>query len=238
MDENVVKTLIAAAGVVAGAILTALASAYSARQKIRAIELQYEQRLHENYLATARQYSSAVYVPISIQLEGLRRGYEGFRVSVDFDSECADEAAMELFRTCIDEYLSGIRTLMDRGADAFLTNALEEQLRSFTSFVDSSRDATEVARRAVLGYSMSLAGFFATADSVERKLSGRAARLFGTPGFSVSLGGIGFEYNAAAVLSAPLCTRAFEKELLTTVAKLKYLIKEVTLGAQSPPHAG
>ena len=50
MDETLLKALIAAGGVVLGAIVAAVASAYSASQKIRALQLEYAQKLQENYL--------------------------------------------------------------------------------------------------------------------------------------------------------------------------------------------
>ncbi len=60
MEDTLAKALIATVGVVAGALLTALAAAYAARQKTREIELTYQQKLQENYLTNARQYIQGV----------------------------------------------------------------------------------------------------------------------------------------------------------------------------------
>ena len=48
MNPVVLQTIIATIGVVAGAIITAFVSAYSAHQKIKVIELAYQQKLNEH----------------------------------------------------------------------------------------------------------------------------------------------------------------------------------------------
>jgi hypothetical protein len=84
MDGTAINALIATAGVVVGALLTALASTYTARQKTREIELAYERKLEENYLANARQYIEGVYAPLSIALTRLSDAYRVCRGQISF----------------------------------------------------------------------------------------------------------------------------------------------------------
>jgi hypothetical protein len=83
VDPAVVNALIAVVGVVIGAVLTAISSAYTARQKIKEIEIVYKQKLQENYLANARQYITDVYIPISIALTRINNKYHSFRLQAD-----------------------------------------------------------------------------------------------------------------------------------------------------------
>ena len=164
-SPGAITALIAAAGVVVGAGVTALAAAFSARQKIREVELTYEQKLRDNYLANARQYIYSVYVPIGIALGSLGDAYLAVRQQIDFKARRVAPTAQKAFEDACDSYLRVIDDLFSRGADAFLTSATELRLRSFSSFLRSSRNAKEPTVQMVFQVGRSL--FMPTlADSI------------------------------------------------------------------------
>ena len=234
ISPGAITALIAAGGVVVGAVVTALAAAFSARQKIREVELVYEQKLRDNYLTNARQYIYSVYVPIGIALGSLGDAYLAVRQHIDFKAKHVDPAAQKQFEDACDSYLQIIDDLFSRGADAFLTSATELRLRSFSSFLRSSRNAKEPSVQMVFQAASSFIP--APADSVYTTHAGGklAAKLYGS-GVSVNIAGIGFSYSAKELIAAPLTSREFEKRLVEDIAKIKYLIKEVTLGTHSQP---
>ncbi len=165
-DSALTKVLIGIAAGVVGAVITAVASVVTARQRIKEVEITYQQKLHENYLANARQYTREVYVPLSITLEDLRVAYEDFRRSMKLcTADTAKEgvgADQERFLKAIDEYETAVGNLLARGADAFLTTALDENFRSFNSFLYACRAAREPVYRKNLQYSLrtGIFGFF------------------------------------------------------------------------------
>src|SRR5436190_16282173 len=103
--------LIGAAGIAVGAAITAFASAFSARQKIREVELVYQQKLRENYLANARQYLKDVYVPVGIALGSLGDAYDAARQVIDFENRSIDQAAEHAFENARGRYLQIIDDL-------------------------------------------------------------------------------------------------------------------------------
>jgi hypothetical protein len=222
--------IIAACGVGAGAGVTALAAAYAARQKIREVELTYEQKLRDNYLSNARQYTNGIYVPISMALRKLGDAYKTFQADREIDDEAQAEAR---FREACDAYESSINELFEKGADAFLTTQLEERLVSFNSFLRASLKADEEIAIAVLTYEMALpvAPWISTARSIKKELRGKWAQRFGSNSMSLRVLGAGMYLDTTETVAAPLTSDAFERRFSIDVTAIKYLIKEVTLGA-------
>jgi hypothetical protein len=163
-------------------------------------------------------------------LERLRKAYEDLRIAIDFKKQVAEPRALDRFKDSITQYVEEVSGLLDAGADAFLTTALEERLRAFNAFVAVSKDANEVSRRTVLAYRLPWASL-----SDVHEVRGKMAKMLGGSRISASVWGVGLEILPDALLGAPLASRDFEKEMLSAVGELKQLIKEVTLGAQQPP---
>src|ERR1700730_464754 len=235
-DDTWIKALIAAGGVVAGALFTAAAAAYTARQKIKESELTYAQKLQDGYLANARLYIEGVYAPLSIALTKLSNAYRSFRGRINFDPPDVDDKAAATFREACHEYNRTMSDLLDRGADAFLTTALDERIQSFNGFIRESLKASEPVIKFVVGYSLSFAGlsFLTTSYDFTSQVRGRwatrAARL-GDVSFKIL--GSGFKYRVNELLAAPVFSKEFESRISTDIPAIKFLIKEVTLGTQS-----
>jgi hypothetical protein len=123
--------------------------------------------------------------------------------------------------------------LYSKGADAFLITELDEKLRLFNNFIKDSIDATELVRNVVLSYKLKIPGLTSLAAEKSQKipLKGRAARVIRSTKISLGFLGSGITYRAEKVLAASLISREFEERMITDVTELKFLIKEVTLGA-------
>lgn len=75
MVDTPTTAIVAAGGAVIGAGFTAVASAFTARQKIRELDVAYKQRLQDGYLANARAYTHTLYIPLGITLTKLSEAY-------------------------------------------------------------------------------------------------------------------------------------------------------------------
>jgi hypothetical protein len=233
MPDTVQTALVAAGAVVVGALITAVASSYSARQKIAELQLTYEQKLRTDYLSNARLYTQSIYVPLSVTLTQISDSYRAFRNKVDLENETAPIDADAAFRSACEQYLSEMATYFKRGASAFLTTELEERLQAFNSFLVESLSVTQPVTRFVVEYGFDLwmmpfvrRGFQRTR---EVQLTTRQARIF-PRGLTIA-GLVGFRYRVSTTLAAPIASRDFEERVLHDITGLKILIKEVTLGA-------
>ncbi len=241
MDEKLVAALLGVGGVVLGVIATSIGAAYSARQRIREVELTYRQKLRENYLANARAYLNHVYVPLSTLLTRLSAAYLAFRPyfgGTNSDPKHADE-----FRAACIEFDNRLAELIGAGADAFLTTELEERLDSFRSLLNSSRDATQVRKKVVFG--STLGGYYSGEIESGKQKGGFSWTRVGT----AALDSIGTATVSIfpllpfspltqlrfrqELLSAPITSPEFEKRFMADVRVLRSLVKEVTLGSQS-----
>jgi hypothetical protein len=102
-----------------GAILAGIINAYSARLKVKEVELNYLYKLRDGYLENARKVTGEVYISIGIALTDLFKGYERFVAqSTDADDKVRTNAKSE-FARCCETYLQKIDDLFSRGADAF-----------------------------------------------------------------------------------------------------------------------
>jgi hypothetical protein len=230
-----VTVLVGAIAAVAGALAAGLANAYAARQRIREIEVSYLQRLKDGYLENARKVTAKVYIPISVALTSLANSYDRFSGRIDYNAETSPEHFREDFLTECLRYLTTIDDLMKRGADAYLTSALDEELQSFTNFIRDSMDAQEVNRKRVMKALVTTQGlrylFFGLPYlRYQFDLAERAVGKLRLPTFDVSLFGFQLAY-AERIYAAKVESRDFEARIRGAIPALKALIKEVTLGA-------
>lgn len=233
-DNPIHTTLIATAGVALGAVATALASAYSAGQKVREIEVSYKLKLSEAYLSNARQYTGSVYVPIAIALSSLNDSYRRFRSSLDEGTRLVQPDIENAFRASCHAYLSELSHLYTRGADAFLTTSMEERLGSFNSFLEASLKSKKVINRIVVAYNFSYPFLDLTrlSHTYQFEAHGRSARMLGIIDAGFQMANVFIDYRRE-VLGAPVNSIEFEQRIASEMPILKFLIKEVTLGSQS-----
>lgn len=237
MEDNIWKIIIGALGVIAGAVITALASAYSARQKTREIEILYEQKLRESYLANARQYIGPVYIPLSVALSEFSDSYLHFRNGIQ---SVSDEKGV-LRKDFTDSYLKYktlISDLLTRGADAYLTSEFDNKLQSFNSFLESSMSTQLPIYSRVIEYAMYMPGIGAYGDTVTMRSDGSRFQkvltsVFGDRYYKLKLFPFArIVYRKPDLLMAPIDSLEFEEYMIDAIRDLKSLIKEVTLGSQ------
>ena len=240
-----VTATIAAAGVILGGIAAALASSYAAKQRIREVEITYIQKLKDTYLVNARLYTNSVYVPLNKAISELLDHYFEFRLHIDTKTRGTSDQALARFHKACAAFDRRVDELMDQGADAFITTALEERLRAFRSFLKSSQDATEARVKFVYEYSFvfpSILTFpFRPMNSVfsrriTRELQAEKGSFLGWKKLQFSVGLLGSRISGLVqeLVEAPLTSAEFEERIITDTSDLKFLIKEVTLGAQQP----
>jgi hypothetical protein len=232
LDPDVLKGIIAAVAAVLGAIVAGVYSQHNARVKLKELQITYEQRLQESYLANARQYTTSLYVPLALALARLSSSFEEFNRQVNAVTGSVDREHEERFRGAILLFYETFNSLTERGADAFLTTELEEGLRSFTSFLRASATAAEPVIKAVYKYRLSIAQFGISGQKA-LEWRGRAASRWRSNPINVDFLGSGFTYQANEVLAAPLNSPDFAQRFSIDVPTLKRLIKEVTLGAHT-----
>lgn len=233
--DRLFTAFVTAGGAVLGALIAAITAAYSSRQKIREIVLHHEQQIHNKYLSNAREYTNSVYLPLNIALTNLSEAYQSFRVDVDFENQLVDEAAREKFVTACNAYLEITKELFAKGADAFLTTALDESLRSFNVFLSRSLTAKKPVVKVAMEYrfgasGLSTEGKIAREIPAESKWDREIAKSVGK--MSMWLWGFGeFAIRFSDVLAAPIETREFEERMINDISMLKTLVKHVTLGS-------
>lgn len=220
--------LIAAGGVVLGALLAAVGAIYAAKKKTQEIEISYAQRLRDSYLENARSYLSGVYLPVHLALARLVMAYRRFRSHLDFETGVAEAGYEDIFSEEVAHYDHELQELLERAAGAFLASALEERLESFNEFLRQSRVATEVRVASVVELS---AGWFSfRASRVQEVISSRRLPY---SAFSLRVPGLYVKIGATVVQYAPLVSKEFEERFVQDSALLRALIKEVTLGVHA-----
>jgi hypothetical protein len=238
MEGNVWKIVIGSIGVIAGALITALASAYAARQKIRELEVSYEQKLRENYLTNARQYTISVYVPLSIAVLKLFEQYQLLKDSLEIKSPSAT-ITEQAFRQACKEYENSVSSLFERGAAAYLTSQLEQQLQSFNRFLDASLVASEAVLLRDVEYHVYIPGFVRlrgrhSFKSDRGPIQRAFTSLWGSRRFRINfVPGTSLSYHMPKLLCAPITSPEFDERMVADIQVIKFLIKEVTLGSHS-----
>ena len=235
LDDNMLKLLIGIGSAAIAAILTQLATAYSANRRIKEVELVYQQKLRDSYLENARKVTGEVYLPISIALTQLSNSYAKFKISIDFEAETSPADPRAEFLVDCTEYLDIIDNLVKRGGDAYLTTDLDEKLRRFNSFLRESASTYRVVTKLILEANLSTfpfqSGAFRLARETDDPTITRVLSRLGMRNVSLRMVGIGLNYSRD-VLAAPVDTREFEERILADVIAIKILIKEVILGSQ------
>jgi hypothetical protein len=235
-NSTPVTAIIAAAGVVVGALLTAVAAAYSSRMKIQEIVFTYQQKLQDSYLENARSYTRTIYVPLSIAVYQLTRSYESFRGTIDFDTGKTSSDYKEVFEKEALSFLNQFDLLVERGAAAFLTSALEQRLADFTSFLRASLTADAVLKQSIFTLAGRKLEYSSNRGAMLRAtLIDTAAAAVSSLSILAPMTGLPFPQvtREVRILSAPLTSREFEQRIITEMTTLNYLIKEVTLGSHS-----
>lgn len=242
IDNTIWVAIIAVAGVIVGAIGTFIASIFLARQKIKEIELTYQQKLRENYLTNARQYTGKVYVPLSIALFELLVSCRKFRNSIAIKPAGSISQNETEFRAACQRYDEVYSDLFQRGAGAYLTTELEGRMESLGTFLEASLNAKETdkpVKKMVLRYRLSMPGLASVRtegviESGKGRLHEILTNIFGRGGTSFDFFYIGFTAQVPELLSAPIKSKEFEQRMLADISEIRFLIKEVTLGSQSP----
>ncbi len=117
-------------------------------------------------VANARILTAEVYIPINIALTKLFNSYERFASTFNLVSKVKQKVYRDSFETECLSYLQTIDDLSARGADAYLTTAIDEQLNDLSNFVRNSLDQNVVRKRRVLQATFRL---FRTVHRADRK---------------------------------------------------------------------
>jgi len=224
MDAKVITAGIAAISAIVASIVTAIASGFSSRQKLRELSFQYETRLRDGYLEKARDYTTMVYVPICIALSKLDFAFQHFR-----STPTTDEVVAE-FKTRIGEFIETFHELSSRGANAFMTTDLDETIQRFLSFLASSVTAQNPILKVVMKFSANTL-WTGTDTQFERVVSGTKLKYFKSRPVSLQLGPFGFAYEGEEIVSAPISSVEFAERFSKDTHLINVLIKEVTLGS-------
>lgn len=217
-----------------GVVFTALASYLIARQRVREIVVQYEQRLQSEYLENARLYTNSIYVPLSTALVELRLAYERFLPHIDFDAGTSGEAERTQFRGAAMAFVAQTKDLSRRGADAFLTTELEEALTTFRAFLEDSVDALEQQEEIVVRLALPLNLFLPGGIGVpvlRFRLTSPSSRLRAVIAGASTM----FFTTESAVIRAPVDSRPFQEKFAAYARVVSVLVKQVTLGAHARP---
>ena len=225
--------LIAALGVVIGAVATAFGSAYAARRKIQEIKLTNTFQQAKDYLESARQYKEDIYLPLAIAAHNLHTAFLSFKAVAEDAKMPAAELA---FSRQISTFLTFTDSQFRAGASAAFTFKLDDTLTGFISFLDKSRSATAPVTLNEVGIVFSLAGFnWNTQRNLARRLP-ISLNYFGGLALGILGAGIGVRQNPVLVC-APLSSKDFAKRFTLDINVIKSCIKEVTLGSYSAPSA-
>jgi len=224
LDDTTIKILLGAAGAIIGAIITYISARLSASQKVRELEISYAQRLKDNYLQNARQVINEVYIPLNIELTKLNQDFIKFK-SIDKVDE--DSEAIDSFKETSMNFISQIDNLIARGADAYLTNQLEEKLLLFLNFLRNSQVAQKTTTKLWVNYNTSILGIMRANFQQNVKTTSdmlpRGKYSFGFPYLRIA-------YDNNEIVAAKIPSKDFEEKISEEIVGLKFLIKEVTLG--------
>jgi hypothetical protein len=227
-DDNWVRAVVGIGVAALGAIIAGVVNAYAAKLKIKEIELNYRYKLRDGYLDNARKLTGEVYIPISVALTNLLKGYERFAANSATPNLDALKEADDEFCDCCRDYLATLDGLLARGADAYLTLELDYWLNDFTNFIRNSLSQKELRKARVVHSPFSIIDrspeFATEAVSPEKMWIFLRGRPF-----------LGLRYSySEKILAAPLTSNEFDRVIRLGVAQLKSRIKEVTLGAHPP----
>ena len=205
--------------------------------KVKEVELNYLYKLRDGYLDNARKMTGQVYIPISVALTNLLKGYELFAASSATSDANARKLSDDEFHNCCVDYLKIIDELLARGADAYLTLELDKELNEFTNFIRNSLRQNEFRKRVVLQSHVSSIFRSSPAFATEVTAQSWLGRV-NLPNISINLTPFGltpFRLSyAERILAAPVHSHEFDRAFRLSITQLKGRIKEVTLGANRP----
>ena len=234
VSAEVITALIAVGGVIIGGLISAWASAYSTRHKIKELELQYLQEKRNTYLENARVHVNSIYIPLQASITRLVLRFENYRRSTPNDSaELASQKESE-FREEMARFIKDTHQLLHSGADAFITTELSEALRSFLSFLQSSFNSTQAREKVLVSYEIGLPGIKLSRSHGNEVASTKIKRILSSSA-SVNVFGMGFTVERNQVIEAPLISPEFEQRFVDDTILLRGYIKEVTLGSKALP---
>ncbi len=249
MNQTILVTLIGTAGLVIGAILSFVASAFSARQKIRELELTYRQKLDENISTNARLHLDDLYIPLNAGLTKLENNYDELMATYhgtpDRPGQIMAEqvSLMDKFHQDCKEFIEQISELYNRGVDAYLSTKIDNQLRTFVWFIQQSlekegwilrQEDSDIAMHRYLDKKDS-AAYVKKSKKKEREanlLLQLSLNLMAQDQQEMDKNGISrraIEEKIHYIPSLPQ-SKAYRKQLKYGIYKLKFLIKEVTIG--------
>lgn len=233
LDDNWTRALVTVLAAAAGAIIAGIVNAYAANRKIREIELQYLFKRRDSYIDNARSVMAEVYIPISIALTKLSNSYERFVTMNGASQQSAVQAFRDEFETASLAFLDEMDSLLARGADAYLTTAIDERLNDFNNFLRGSLARKTLVKKRVYQASISLFGLKARSGLEETAEVNTWLGRVRIPTMSISTFGARLGY-AERVLSAPIDSDEFEARFKSDVVQIKFLVKDVTLGSTAP----
>ncbi len=229
-DDNWTRALVTVVAASVGAVFAGLFNMYAANKGIKEVKLQYEYKLRDGYLDNARKFIGDVYVPLSIALTRLFKNYERYAATLEEKDAGELASTKNEFETDCRNYVQTVDELLDRGADAYLTTALDQRLNEFTNFIRNSIVEKEIRKRRVVETRFNMFGLTTSPKIVAESAANSWASRVRMPDISVGFLGMGFVYSEKT-LAAPTETREFELRIRTEIPQIKFLIKEVTLGS-------
>lgn len=227
--STVTTAVIAAGAAILAAVLTLLGTVVTARSKLAALELKYQQKRADAHLQSARGHIDTIYIPLSQAVSQLTDAFLVLRSQTGVAGEVGSEDVAQPFREACDRFLARVRETSSSGKEAFLTADLDAGLTDFAAFLGASRTASEVTGKAVFR-----ASAWPVRGSLERTLSGpryHAARIAAS--LSVFTIAIGTSVEVPEVVAAPFTSRAFEERFQRDTAAIRRSIRDVTLGPES-----
>ncbi|CAA9376846.1 MAG: hypothetical protein AVDCRST_MAG93-8887 [uncultured Chloroflexia bacterium] len=203
--------------------------------KVRELRVAHAQKLRDSYLENARKVAGEVYIPLAIVLAELSRSYSEFRVHVDFQASTAPVGAINRFKAACGRFDSTYSELLSRGASAYLTLHLEEELQDFALFLRGSVEAESITRKATL--SPKFAGVAYSEIQVQGARSIAMLRVLERASAGIIRTLVPFRLVELSVteetLASPVTSRDFEQRFQRSTLPMGVLIKEVTLGSRS-----
>ena len=246
VNEAIFVAAIGATGLIIGAILTFLGTAFTAKQKITELEISYRQKMDENYLSNVRSHIETLYIPININLTKLANKLYVFKSysqpeqnkrKTRLTAEKREEKraylqAKEEFRRACQEYVRQISELFDKGNDIYLTTKIEEKLRSFNGLLDrlTSSDYEHIACIEYeiwkFDHNFSIRSFLHNSRTI--------FQIVWKGGNEIKVVHLYPLLRENETNSTFIDTREFEELVTGGIEELKSLIREVTLGAVPP----
>lgn len=191
----------------------------------------YEQKAYDAYLDNARSVSDKVYVPLAVYISKLNKAYYDFRVHINFDKRSAAQGAVNRFKSACRLFEEELEGLLARGASAYMTLALDEEIQSFRSFLRESLEAKQATKQ--LSWSPKIrSGYISLQPGTSELISILVAALTSLLKFSIPFFTLELEEETIAL---PITSREFEKHFQQQALTISSLIKEVTLGSRASP---